>query len=126
MSSQIHGTAEASRKSGIGYHLIPEPVWNEFRDAALYRPEAYEQDGFIHLTLGVEPLLAVANLFYTKDDRAYRVLVLDMAMIQAPVRYEDPDETYPHVYGLLNLDAVVGELAVERTADGTFKSIGAA
>jgi uncharacterized protein (DUF952 family) len=123
LTDQTHATAQDSRNAGIAYHLIPAPVWEEFKGRELYQPEAYDQDGFIHLTLGIEPLLAVANLFYTGDTREFKVLVLDTNRIQSPVKYEDPDEIYPHIYGLLNTDAVIGELSVDRASDGSFTGI---
>ena len=121
--SEIHSSADASRAAGIAYHLIPTLVWDAFRDKDLYEPEAYGIDGFIHLTLGTDPLLAVANLFYTGDSREYSVLLIDINNIQSPIKYEDPDEIYPHIYGLLNTDAVTGELAVIRSPDGSFVQI---
>lgn len=123
MASDIYSSAAESRAAGIAYHLIPTVVWNSFRDKETYEPEAYGNDGFIHLTLGIDPLLAVANLFYTGDVREYSVLVLDINTIQAPIKYEDPEEMYPHIYGLLNTNAVIGELAILRSADGTFTQI---
>ena len=123
MASEIHSSAAESREAGIAYHLIPTPVWDAFKDKDLYEPEAYGIDGFIHLTLGTDPLLAVANLFYTGDSRDFSVLVLDINRIQSPIKYEDPDEIYPHIYGLLNTDAVTGELAVIRSSDGAFTQI---
>jgi uncharacterized protein (DUF952 family) len=123
VTSEMHFDAESSRKAGIAYHLVPQPVWDSLKDKNLYEPEAYSQDGFIHLTLGLDPLLKVANMFYTSDDRNFTVLVLDMNRIQAPVRFEDPEEIYPHIYGLLNTDAVIGQLAVIRDENGKFLEI---
>ena len=125
LTSQILTSAEDSRTAGIAYHLIPAPVWGEYKGRDLYEPEAYGEDGFIHLTLGTDPLLAVANLFYTGDAREFKVLVLDINRIQSPIKFEDPEEIYPHIYGLLNTDSVIGELSVERTEDGSFVQIGA-
>jgi uncharacterized protein (DUF952 family) len=62
-------------------------------------------------------------MFYTGDTREYRVLVLDMSKIDAEIRYEDPDKNYPHVYGLLNTDAVIGEFGIERDSQGGFVRI---
>ena len=121
----MYSSAEESRESGIAYHLIPTPVWDAHAGQQLYAPEAYEQDGFIHLTLGLDPLLNVANMFYTSDERPFGVLVLDMNRIQSPIKFEDPDQIYPHIYGLLNTDAVIGQLTVDRAPDGTFTGIGA-
>lgn len=113
-------TAEESRSAGVTYHLVPVPAWTERGSSGTCVPEAYDADGFIHCTNGLEPLLAVANLFYTGDARQYRALVLDVSRIRAEVRYDDEHEVYPHIYGPLNTDAVIGELRVERGVDGAF------
>lgn len=118
--NQRLATAEASRGAGIAYHLTPVEVWERQRGRTSYVPEAFEQDGFIHTTNGLDPLLEVANLFYTGDPRTYRVLVLSMPAIAPEVRYDDDHQIYPHIYGPLNTSAVVGELVVRRAADGAF------
>ena len=53
-------------------------------------------------------------------------VILDLDTISSEVRYDDPDRTYPHIYGPLNTDAVIGELSVRRDAEGTFLAIGPA
>lgn len=113
-------TAEESREANVAYHLVPVPVWEARGDGDRYLPEAYEQDGFIHTTNGLGPLLDVANMFYTGDARPYMVLVLDTAKLTSELRYDDEGQIYPHIYGPLNTDAVIGTLAVERDADGRF------
>ena len=123
MTEHIHRGAESSRAAGITYHLVSASVWNVQRRQDRYKPEAYDDDGFIHTTLGLDPLLNVANMFYTGDTRELRVLVLDLARIDAEVRFDDPEEIYPHIYGLLNFDAVIGELDTVRTPDGRFVEI---
>jgi uncharacterized protein (DUF952 family) len=123
MTELLYDTAQASRDANVAYHLIPAPVWEAQADQVNYKPEAYDADGFIHLTVGLDPLLTVANMFYTSDSRPYRVLVLDMTKIEAEIKYEDPDRNYPHIYGLLNTDAVIGELGIERDPHGRFVRI---
>jgi uncharacterized protein (DUF952 family) len=105
------------------FHLTPRQVWEE-RPNEDYRPEAFSQDGFIHCTNGEVELLRVANAFYRSDRREQIVLVLDLARVRPPVTYEDPGAIYPHIYGSLNRDAVVGIRPVERAADGTYLAIG--
>ncbi|MGC4191899.1 MAG: DUF952 domain-containing protein [Thermomicrobiales bacterium] len=122
----IYPSASASRAAGITYHLVPASIWAEQKDADSYLPEAYPQDGFIHCTNGLDELVKVANMFYTADPRPFLTLILEVDKIASEVRYDDPNETYPHIYGPLNADAVVGELAVTRADDGTFLSIGPA
>jgi uncharacterized protein (DUF952 family) len=94
--------------------MSPRPVWEAQKANESYLPEAFYQDGFIHATNGLEKLSWVGNEFYTKDSRPYVVLVLDVSKIKSPVRYDDPDQHFPHIYGPLNTDAVIGELVAQR------------
>ncbi len=115
--------AVAARPGGRTYHLTPEPVWAAQADGDAYRPEGFADEGFIHCTDGEVNLLAVANAFYQADRRPHVVLVIDLDRVAAPVRYEDPDRIYPHIYGPLNRDAVVEVKRVVRLADGSFARI---
>jgi uncharacterized protein (DUF952 family) len=105
-------------------HLVPTESWDRQRSGPTYVPEAYETDGFIHLTIGESNLMEVANLFYKKDPRDYSVLELDKDRISARVQFDDDSGRYPHVYGLLNVDAVVSVHPVRRDVDGNFVGIG--
>ncbi len=115
-------SAGDSRQAGITYHLSPVEVWASQENEPRYLPEAYDQDGFIHCTDGLDNLLNVGNMFYTGDARDFCVLVLDSANIESEIRYEDPEEIFPHIYGPLNTDAVVGYLRVIRGENGAFIS----
>lgn len=116
----IHKQIAGSREAGITYHLAPEEVWEHQKHRETYLPEAYEEDGFIHCTNGLDELVQVGNRYYTGDARTYITLILDLSKITSPVRYDDPNETFPHIYGPLNTSAVIGELAVDRAEDGEF------
>ena len=113
-------TVEESRSAGVAYHLAPTEVWEAQRKTGSYVPEAFDQDGFIHATNGLERLRWVANQFYTSDDRSHTVLVLDVSKLESEMRYDDAEQAFPHIYGPLNVDAVIGELAVERRPNGTY------
>ncbi|MDQ4045603.1 MAG: DUF952 domain-containing protein [Chloroflexota bacterium] len=116
----IYQTAEESREAGVAYHLVPAPLWQEFAGEPAYVPDSYDADGFIHCTNGLAPLRDVANMFYAGDARDHLVLVLDVTRITSEVRYDDPERIYPHIYGPLNVDAVIDVLVAEQDADGTF------
>ncbi len=116
----LHHSSSEERRAGLTYHLVPSAVWEAQRSEPEYTPEAYEADGFIHCTDGLDQLLKVANMFYVDDKRPYTVLVLDVSQIDCPVRYDDPDQVFPHIYGPLNTSAVRGELSVRRDDDGAF------
>lgn len=108
--------AEA-KAAGVTYHLAPKVVWEAQKASGAYRPESYEQDGFIHTANGLDDLLCVANDYYTADTREQTVLVIDTSRLTSTVRYDDPREIFPHIYGFINAEAVIGELAVQRDAE---------
>lgn len=111
---------EESRQAKITYHLVPAAVWHACGSSAEYVPEAFETDGFIHCTNGLSTLVDVANMFYRGDEREYDVLVLDVDRISSDVRYDDPEKTFPHIYGSLNTSAVTDRLVAQRDSDGAF------
>ena len=107
----------------LTYHLVAEPVYQDWDGSQDYTPDDYEQDGFIHCTDGIANVLATANRYYKDDDRHWLVLVIDKDLVRAEVKYEDAEKIYPHIYGTLNRDAIVSELPVKRDEDGTFVSL---
>jgi len=118
-----HRNSATARDAGITYHLVPSSVWDTGKSSEWYKPEAYDVDGFIHCTNGIDQLVDVANMFYVTDAREFRVLILDAGRITSDVRYDDDGQLFPHIYGPLNTSAVIGELAVTRAQDGSFLSI---
>lgn len=114
----------ASKNAGITYHLAVQSEWDTHKDGATYVPGAYEADGFIHCTNGLDLLTDVANMFYKDSVDQRTILVLDVNRIDSDLIYDDVNEHFPHIYGPLNTSAVVGELTVERGDDGTFTHLG--
>ena len=107
------------RRPVTSYHLVPREEWERADPAVDYLPSAFAKDGFIHLTDGASELAATGNRHYRSDPRTFLALVVDLGRVQAPVRYEDPRQIYPHIYGPLNRDAIVGMVDVPRAPDGT-------
>lgn len=103
-------------------HLTPVETWERQRTGPTYVPESYEQDGFVHTTIGTGALLDVANMFYTSDPRPHIALILDLTSITAETRHDDASGLYPHIYGPINVDAVLGTLVARRSPDGRFVS----
>lgn len=113
-----------SKQAGITYHLALRSEWDARKDGENYTPGAFEADGFIHCTNGLDLLTQIANLFYKDSPDERTILVLEMNNIESDVRYDDDNQQFPHIYGPLNPSAVVGELPVERGQDGTFTRLG--
>lgn len=123
------------------YHLVLDDVWQACKvEQRPYYPSTYEQDGFIHLTKEPLVLLSVANHFYTDVPGQYIVLGIDPSKLTDKVVFEpaapvgtkpahasnSQDEEpvlFPHLYGTINFDSVVEELAVDRDEAGRFLKI---
>jgi uncharacterized protein (DUF952 family) len=101
-------------------HIVPEPYWRASDPAQPYRPEPFEREGFIHCTDGAERMAEVANRYYRDDPREYLVLVIDLARLTSPWRYDDAEHLFPHIYGPLNRDAIIATHPMPRANDGSF------
>lgn len=104
------------------YHMVEAPAWEAARSGSTLEPVSLASEGFIHCTVGERNLLAVAERFYRAVPGEWVVLVLDPVRITHEVKWEvQPDGlAYPHIYGPLNLDAVVEVCRFPRDGEGRF------
>ena len=93
------------------------------KDVAIkeYLPTEFARDGFIHLS-GLHQVLTPANRFYAgRDDLV--ALVVDAHLVSNALVWETgtgTQEYFPHLYGALGADAVLGEIPFPPEADGSF------
>ncbi len=106
--------------TGISYHLTPAEHWDAQKKASHYAPETFAEEGFVHCTDGEAALIETANRYYRVDGREFVVLEIDLGRVGARVIYEDEARIYPHVYGEIDVTAVVSVRRVERGDDGLF------
>lgn len=102
------------------FHIVAAEYFRDGDRDAPYTPPDFDTDGFIHCTDGARNLAAVANRYYREDRRMYIALVIDKSLVAPEILYEDPARIYPHIYGPLNRDAIVGVVPVLRNSDGAF------
>ena len=111
-------SADARRElSGVLFHIVPAADWAERTET--YQSQSFERDGFIHCSTAAQVDAVAKRLFRGRDDLL--VLTLDPSRIRAQVRYENlegGEEKYPHIYGPLNVDAVVTERVLQVGEDG--------
>ena len=106
------------------FHLARADEWSASLGAETYAPPAFEREGFIHCTDGVDEMVATANRYYRADPGPFVVVEVDLELVDARVVYEDERHVFPHVYGRLPRRAVVSTRGVERAEDGTFTGFG--
>ena len=110
--------------TGATLHLTTDDVWDAHRGKTHYRPERFDAEGFIHCTNGEANLIAVGNKYYRSDPRRFLVLDIDLSRVGARAIYEDENNLYPHIYGPLDMEAVVRVRGVKRSEDGSFVAVG--
>lgn len=101
------------------YHITTKPAWKEAQEKRVYIPATFEQDEFIHCSDHYQ-VESTANRFYA-DVPDLIVLEIDPDKLEAELVYENLEGgamLFPHLYGFLNLDAVVSSFEFVRKADG--------
>lgn len=86
------------------YHLISPKDW-ESVEGQSYSPESLKTEGFIHLSTKDQFQKTYQRYFLGQE---MLVLEIDETKLKAKLKYETNDHgEFPHLYGPLNLDAVV-------------------
>jgi uncharacterized protein (DUF952 family) len=110
------------------YHLALDADWSQAQPGGDYRVSSIgrhlDDVGFIHCSFENQ-LQRVADAFYR--GRADVVLLsIDEAKLTSPIREENTEggtEVYPHIYGPLNIGAVVSVRPLVPTSDGTLSIV---
>ena len=103
-------------------HIIKETAWEEAKKNGIYEGDTLKTDGFIHCSLP-EQVVAVADYNF-KGETGLVLLCIDNDKVNSEIKFEDLydlGEDYPHIYGPLNIDAVVDVLSFEPKEDGLFQ-----
>jgi uncharacterized protein (DUF952 family) len=108
------------------YHITTAHAWAMAQRAGSYgestRGLSLAEVGFIHCSYAHQ-VPRVADALY-RGMSGLVLLVIDPGRLTAELRDEardGPGERFPHVYGPLNLDAVVDVLPFEPAEDGRFR-----
>lgn len=122
-------------KAQLILHIAPADHFRAQEKSGVYVTGSLTAEGFIHCTKEPEVMLHVANRFYKNIKGDVLILVIDPRKVKAEVKYEppahpepDPDSPlnsilFPHIYGALNLDAVIEVRVAKRADDGTFLAV---
>ncbi|MBP8252950.1 MAG: DUF952 domain-containing protein [Herpetosiphon sp.] len=95
--------------------------WRAAQARGEYTTASLANEGFIHCSTIQQVLIPANARFRGKADLV--LLCLDAAKIHAPIIFEDLYQSgieFPHIYGTINLDAIVAVLDFIPQADGMY------
>lgn len=101
-------------------HICPRAAWDQAQSLGDYRADSLITEGFVHCSTPAQ-VVGTANLLF-RGQVGLVLLVIDGDRLTAPIRYEDAGngQFFPHVFGPINPDAVVGVREFAPDADGAF------
>jgi len=105
----------------IFYHIAHQADWDLAKKAGDYRADSLSTQGFIHCSTSGQVFGVANRLFQGKQDLI--LLKIDEARLLSPVKYENLEggqQLFPHIYGPLNLDAVIDIISFIPEEDGHF------
>lgn len=113
----------------IIFHIAEAPQWAVAHQRGQYEADSLTQVGFIHGATASQ-LPKVAHTFYTGRDDLL-LLEIDSERLTSQVRWEAPvhpqaiedvnhldQEVFPHIYGTVNLEAVVSVRPLQWQQEG--------
>ena len=105
-------------------HFCPRSAWTAAQAEGEYRADTLATEGFIHCSTAEQVHLPANALVHGRSDIV--LLEVDPARVTVPIRWEpgDPSDPasmqFPHVYGPIPVDAVVGVHDYPPGPDGAF------
>ena len=101
------------------YHVTEKVRWAEALTKGQYLSRHFDNEGFIHLCTKKQLKKTADKIYSGQPDLV--VLKIDVNKLKAPVKFENltkGDELFPHLYGPLNIDAVVEFIFLGLTHEG--------
>ncbi|HKY55617.1 MAG TPA: DUF952 domain-containing protein [Anaerolineales bacterium] len=112
------------------FHITSRHAWADAQQRGEYRAESLETEGFIHCST-FSQVLPVAENYY-KGQSGLIVLGIEPARLSSDLKWEPPSggapppgvpegDSFPHIYGPINLSAVIKVIDIEMGPDGEFR-----
>jgi len=96
------------------YHVTTAAAWDEAREKGRYESPSLAAEGFIHCSTDGQQVKGVLERYFGGKTGLVK-LVIDTEKLTSPFIYEwspSTADTFPHVYGPINLDAVTDVIAI--------------
>ncbi|SRR5258706_2634426 len=115
-------------------HIAEKGHWEEAKNKGIYTVESLTSQGFIHCSFPNQVVNTANALFKGRKDLV--LLHIDSALVTSEIKYEKPiaptnistpkkvsgpnTKKYPHIYGPLNLNAVISTTDFASDEKGLF------
>ncbi|EAZ90558.1 DUF952 domain-containing protein [Crocosphaera chwakensis] len=99
------------------FHITTIEAWDKYKLNHEYQCDSLKKEGFIHCSTQSQ-IIIIANTFYSNHDQLI-VLKINPDKLLSELKWESPvhpnpnmhhninnTEKFPHIYGVINLDAV--------------------
>jgi uncharacterized protein (DUF952 family) len=111
------------------FHITSHPAWTEAQAKGEYTAPSLTTEGFIHCST-LSQVLPVAENYY-KGQSGLVLLIVEPALLSSALKWEGPSggtpppgvpegDLFPHIYGPINVNAIVNVVKLESNPDGTF------
>ncbi|MBS1517189.1 MAG: DUF952 domain-containing protein [Bacteroidetes bacterium] len=105
----------------IIYHITTRKVWDKYSKKRSYRADSLDSEGFIHCS--PKDRVRSSAIKFFRGEKKILVLFIDSKKVKSEIIWEDSagdNFLFPHIYGELNIDAVVEMFEIICNEDGLF------
>lgn len=114
------------------YHIAIKENFIQSSNEDNFKPDDFDSDGFIHCTGEPDTTLVVLVDYFQQVTKEIILIQIAINKLTSVIKFENPAPIrgggtnhvkegllFPHIYGALNLDSIVGAAIVEKR-DGAF------
>ncbi|MBI9045248.1 MAG: DUF952 domain-containing protein [Anaerolineaceae bacterium] len=104
------------------FHITYKKDWENALQTGQYTADSLNEEGFIHCST-IEQVAGSANNYFV-GQKELIVLQIDPIKVNAKIKYENligGKDLFPHIYGILDVNAVKKILPLILNSDGIFE-----
>lgn len=104
------------------YHILEKEVWGKAEILGYYSPSSLDKEGFIHCSTKEQLLPTLNRRFLGKKNLL--LISINTKKVKQKIVFEDLNklgEKHPHIYGVLDINAVISTLPLIPEENGEFK-----
>ncbi|HEX3077089.1 MAG TPA: DUF952 domain-containing protein [Lachnospiraceae bacterium] len=102
-------------------HCMKKKTWEKVKNDVSFGKESLQVEGFLHCSQ-IEYWWRIAPNFRSVEEELV-LLCINTEKLSSEIKWEDGDNcgrSYPHVYGEINMNAVVAVLPFIKDADSNY------